>query len=344
MSTEGTALADPDPAATADPSSARQAPGDQRSFRLAVFGAVLVVVASIGFGVGRLTGRSAAPADGGGPASAALHDGVTATVTDESVPHAHGAAPGDPAQPAAARPGAAQSGAADAGGLALSAAGLTLVPESTILRAGAAQPLRFRIVGAGGVPVTTFAVVHDKPMHLVVVRRDLTGYQHLHPSMAADGTWSTPLTVGAPGTWRAYADFTAVLGERQVPATLGIDLSVPGAYTPRPLPSPATIARVRDFEVGYAGAPQVGSVQPLLVTVTTAGAPAPLEPYLGAYGHLVVLREGDLAYLHVHPEPQLVAGAVKFWLAAPSPGRYRMFLDFQVAGTVHTAAFTATVR
>lgn len=26
-----------------------------------------------------------------------------------------------------------------------------------------------------------------------------------------------------------------------------------------------------------------------------------LQPYLGAYGHLVALRQGDLAYLHVHP-------------------------------------------
>lgn len=43
-------------------------------------------------------------------------------------------------------------------------------------------------------PVTNFAIVHDKPMHLVVVRRDLSGYRHLHPTMAQDGTWSVDLT------------------------------------------------------------------------------------------------------------------------------------------------------
>ena len=69
----------------------------------------------------------------------------------------------------------------------------------------------------------------------------------------------------------------------------------------------------------------------------------PVEPYLGAYGHLVVLREGDLGYVHVHPEPELAGGAVKFWLAAPSPGRYRTFFDFQVAGQVHTAEFTMAI-
>jgi hypothetical protein len=81
-----------------------------------------------------------------------------------------------------------------------------------------------------------------------------------------------------------------------------------------------------------------------MVSVTTsAGQPAPLQPYLGAFGHLVALRQGDLGYVHVHPEEQMVDGKVKFWLAAPSAGTYRMFFDFQVAGRVHTAAWTVTV-
>ena len=98
-----------------------------------------------------------------------------------------------------------------------------------------------------------------------------------------------------------------------------------------------------NFQVSYEGEPRTGATQPLLMTVTTEGRPATLEPYLGAFGHLVVLREGDVGYVHVHPEEQLVDGKVKFWLAAPGPGTYRMFFDFQVAGKVHTAAWTATV-
>lgn len=45
----------------------------------------------------------------------------------------------------------------------------------------------------------------------------------------------------------------------------------------------------------------------------------------------------------MHPEPQLVDGAVRFWLTTPGPGRYRLYLDFQVAGEVRTAEFTVTV-
>jgi hypothetical protein len=162
--------------------------------------------------------------------------------------------------------------------------------------------------------------------------------------MAPDGTWSIDLTLAAAGSYRAIADFSAVVGGQQTPVTLGIDLTVAGAYAPVALPAPANRATAEGFTVSYAGTPRTGTAEPLLMTVTGAdGRPAALEPYLGAYGHLVVLREGDVGYVHTHPEAELADGAVKFWFAAPGPGRYRMFFDFQVAGQVHTAAFTAVV-
>jgi hypothetical protein len=328
--------------------AARMAVGDLASFRIAVFGALLVVVLFGAYGLGRITGGGTT-ADT--PPAMTMPGGVRATVmpggagapmpgmpapgepVDESRPHGHDAAP-----PA----GAAMP--TDVGGLSLSSGGLTLVPGATTFPAGRAQRLSFKITGAGGAPMTTYAVVHDKPLHLVVIRRDLSRYQHLHPTMAADGTWSIDLSLGAPGSYRAIADFTAVIGGRPVATTLGTDLTVGGSYAPVALPVPVRQVTTGNFTVSYGGTPGTGSTQPLLATVTgPGGRPAVLEPYLGAFGHLVVIRQGDVGYVHVHPEPRLVDGKVKFWLTAPSPGTYRMFFDFQVAGTVHTAAWTATV-
>ena len=68
-----------------------------------------------------------------------------------------------------------------------------------------------------------------------------------------------------------------------------------------------------------------------------------IEPYLGAAGHLVALREGDLAYLHVHPEGEAPTAAepggpeIDFVTTAPTPGRYLLYLDVKVDGQVHTA-------
>lgn len=322
--------------------------GDDRvSFRLAVFGAVLVVTLFAGYGLGRLNnggaavGSSAAGSRGSvsGAAPEAVATGMPGMTMNEDQPHTHGA-DGTVTQTGVV------SGAntAAAGGLALSAGGLTMLPVSTTFPAGKRQPFRFRIGGPGGAPVTTYAIVHDKPLHLIVVRRDLSGYQHLHPVMAPDGTWSIDLTLAAAGSYRAVADFTAIVGGRPIATTLGTDLTVAGAFAPAALPAPARTAVTDGFTVNYEGTPRTESTQPVLMTVTGAnGTPATLQPYLGAYGHLVMFREGDLGYVHVHPELDLVDGKVKFWLAAPGPGTYRMFFDFQVAGRVHSAAWTVTV-
>ena len=320
------------------------APERGTGFRLAAFGALVVVVLFAGYGIGRLNNSvesAAAP-----PAPGSTHDmsgaaGAAAAPHDDTgaAPHVHN---GDgTVTQVAGSGGAAQS----VGGLAVTGSGLTLRPESAVFPAGRSQPFRFRVAGAGGAPVTTYAVVHDKPLHLVIVRRDLSGFQHLHPTMAPDGTWSIDLTLAEPGSYRAVADFTAVVGGQQTPATLGTDLTVAGDYRPAPLPEPATPAAAGEFTVDLGGTLSAAASQPVLLTVRDkSGKPAPLEPYLGAFGHLVVFREGDVGYVHVHPEPEPVDGAVKFWLAAPGPGRYRMFFDFQVAGQVHTAAFTAVVE
>ena len=74
------------------------------------------------------------------------------------------------------------------------------------------------------------------------------------------------------------------------------------------------------------------------VRVSLDGRPVTdLEPYLGAYGHLVALREGDLAYLHVHPEDGDAGPEVPFMVEVPSAGGYRLFFDFKHDGVVRTA-------
>jgi hypothetical protein len=236
---------------------------------------------------------------------------------------------------------------ADLGGLAISSSGYTLAPESTVLQAGVAQPLRFRIIGPDGRPVSRYLVTSERQLHLIVVRRDLTGYQHLHPTLGADGVWSVPLTLPTAGSWRAFADFAVPGPDAATPrvaVALGADLTVAGDHQPAP-PAPVSAESTVDgYRVTFGGAPQVGSLLPVLLRVYQGGRPVTeLEQYLGSYGHLVVLREGDLGYLHVHPEQRMVGGGVRFWLAAPSSGRFRAFFDFQVGGVVRTATFTFVV-
>jgi hypothetical protein len=231
--------------------------------------------------------------------------------------------------------GMAMEGDADAHaappGLAVAADGLRLVAPTATLRAGAPSDFAFRIAGEDGATVRDFDVEHGKRLHFIVVRRDLTGFQHLHPTQRADGSWSTPLTLRAPGAYRVFADFVPRGGEK---TTLGADVLVGGDFAPVALPAPSDRARVDGFDVALRA-----SGETLRFTITRGGRPVDVEPYLGASGHLVALREGDLAYLHVHPHDDAVAFDAEF----PSAGRYRLFLQFKVGGTVHTVAFTKVV-
>lgn len=233
------------------------------------------------------------------------------------------------------------AGTAPAGGLLVSDRGYTLDPVPA-----AAGEFAFRVLGPDGRPVLGYDVTHDARMHLIVVRRDLTGYRHVHPAMDGDGTWRTTTPMTEPGSWRAFADFTPTGRE---PLTLGVDVDVPGHYRPRPLPPPASTAVVDGYTVRLDGGLEPGRTSTVTMTVSRDGQPVTeLEPYLGAYGHLVALRDGDLAYLHVHPEDVPGDGrtapkaAVTFSVEVPSAGTYRLYLDFRHAGAVRTAEFTVS--
>jgi len=221
-------------------------------------------------------------------------------------------------------------------GLAVSENGLTLDLTRHSARPHTEFPLAFRILGKGGRAVHEFDVEHTKRMHLIVVRRDLTGFQHLHPILRPDGTWTTPLTLPQAGTYRVFADFS-VDGK---PTTLADDLQVDGDVHSRALPAPSKTAETDGFRLRLAdGAVRAGQESELTFTVTRDCRPVSLQNYLGAKGHLVALREGDLAFLHVHPD----ANSLRFEASFPNAGMYRLFLQFQVAGRVHTAAFTLEV-
>jgi hypothetical protein len=223
------------------------------------------------------------------------------------------------------------------GGLASTSDGYTFVPDTTTLGSGT---FAFRITGPDGVPVTAFDQVHDRQLHLIVVRRDATGFQHVHPERDAAGTWRVPLTVPAGGVYRAFADFTPTGGPE---TTLGVDLFAPGDFQPV-AQAPSRTSTVDGYTVTLDGELVAGATSPLRLNVTRDGVPVTdLQPYLGAYGHLVALRGGDLAYLHVHPGSTATSGpVVGFDAEVPSAGTYRMFFDFQVGGVVRTADFTVT--
>ena len=224
------------------------------------------------------------------------------------------------------------------GGLSMAQAGYRLDAATATLPAGEPAAFDFRVLDDGGAPVTAFDVAHEKRLHLVVVGRNLVDYAHVHPTMAEDGTWSVELPALSPGSYRAFADFVPSGAEA---VTLGVDLTVTGPTIAADLPAPSRHAGVEGYEVALDGQAQVGESD-LGFTVSLDGESVRTDPYLGAAGHLVAIRDGDLAYLHVHPLDG-EGDEVRFAAEFPSAGTYRLFLDFAHGGAVRTASFTVDV-
>ena len=147
-----------------------------------------------------------------------------------------------------------------------------------------------------------FEVEAQRRLHLIVVRRDLTGYQHLHPAMAR----RRHLERAADG--RAAGRLPRL---RRLPAHAARSTCWPPICSPRAssgrqaLPAPARDrahgrlrrpARAARAACGPRGGTRASP------SAAADGPCREIQPYLGARGHLVALRQGDLAYLHVHPE------------------------------------------
>jgi hypothetical protein len=309
--------------------------------RTALFAAGVAVAFGAAFGVGRAAdlGMPGADRTTGVTAEGGMagHDGAADAAVGHDTPDGDATGHGSHAQEAAdALPG----------GLQVAQDGYRLVLDHPRAAPARQAPLAFRIIGPDNTPLKGYTRTHDKDLHLIAVRRDLTGFQHVHPQLGPDGTWTTPVDLTA-GTWRVFADFDPA--GQVSPLTLGTDLLVSGSFDAQPLPKPSTTATVDGYTVTLKGSLSPGTDSQLTLSVSREGRPVrDLQPYLAAYGHLVALRQGDLAYLHVHPDGEPGDGRTKagpeivFHTTAPSAGSYRLFLDFKHGDVVRTAAFTLT--
>jgi hypothetical protein len=233
-------------------------------------------------------------------------------------------------------------------GLRVSESGYTLGNISAPAKAGDNGKLSFSILDRAGDPIKDFDALHEKRLHLIILRQDTSGFKHVHPELDDQGVWSMDWSWDNSGTYKVYADFQPSGLGRNI--TLARVVDVAGDFVPKPIPAFSNTDDSDGYQVKLNGSLQVGKSEALTATLERDGVPVDnLDPYLGSYGHLVAIRTGDLAYLHVHPEGAPGDGKttpgpdVTFFAEAPTAGTYRLFLDFKVEGTVHTAEFTVDV-
>jgi hypothetical protein len=222
-------------------------------------------------------------------------------------------------------------------GLSDSFEGYLIRPAAIPATRGKDLPVSFEILGPNGAPLTDYETVQERMLHLFLIRDDMSGFQHLHPTLA-DGKWSTNVTIDDGGAYRFFAEFTpkgrGVLGH---PVVLGMPFVIAGDTKLAPLPAPAGTSTAGPYTVTRLDGTSHLSVG--RATLLRFKVDATLEPYLGALAHMSAFEVRTQALTHLHP----AATELTFHTLFANRGEYRLFMDFQVAGALHRAAFTVFV-
>jgi hypothetical protein len=195
-------------------------------------------------------------------------------------------------------------------------------------RPKAAEPVELRLTvrdrDNGNAPVSTFEIVHEKPLHLIAVRKDLAHFAHEHPTQNGS-EFRLRLTFPSGGEHRIFADVAPKGAGSQI---LMASLKVAGAET-RETPRPDAGVEMKSD----ATLPARQSATVLFRFADSRG----LEPYLGAAGHLILIHEDAATFVHSHPTHEAVTdGELRFLSRLPKPGAYRGWLQFQRSGKVIT--------
>jgi hypothetical protein len=233
--------------------------------------------------------------------------------------------------------------------------------EPAVVRSGVPVRMVFRVHHPVSLaPITDYELVHDKKYHLFVISHDLEFFEHLHPDLQPDGSWQLELTLPKPGYYRVLSDFLPsrgspqFLGRTLVTSDFEGDLeSDSGQIEPdsvfRKTVDTITASVQLDPQTLVAG--EYGHLRFTLTDARTGQPITDLQPYLGAFGHTLILSEDMANYVHSHPsegpESDISRGLggpnVSFEGYMPRAGRYRSWTQFLRNDRLTTISFTFSV-
>ena len=215
----------------------------------------------------------------------------------------------------------------------------------------------FKIIDDQGSTLKDFQMEHEKLLHLIVVRKDLHEFQHVHPTLdTTTGVFTlSGLTFPSSGAYRIFADFTPASAQidgkgQPMNVVSSVDLAVAGSYSPQPIGTTETTKTFDGYTVTLTTDPKapLSGTDMLMFAISKNGKPViDLQDYLGALGHSVILKENTLEYIHTHAVETPTSkqnGTITFHVEFPSAGNYKVFMQFQDQGSVVTTNFVIAVK
>ena len=219
---------------------------------------------------------------------------------------------------------------------------LEISQSPELLRAGDTATLTLRVLNpqtkAG---VKQFEIVHEKLLHLFVISENLELFAHIHPTAQPDGSFRQEIRLPYGGMYRLLADFYP---SGSVPQLAAGTIFVAGRSAPTHLTPSLAPCKSANLTAALRLEPE----QPVAGLETklffTLNPPTGLQPYLGAWAHMLAASADLIDLLHIHPF--LADGkspTMQFNVIFPRPGIYRLWTQFQRENTVNTTVFTVPI-
>ena len=185
-------------------------------------------------------------------------------------------------------------------------------------------------------PITELEIVHEKPMHVVLVRNDLKHFDHIHPILK-DGAWVVGYTFSAAGEYRIWIDFTKDMMQHVV----DFDLSVSGKQEAEEQD------KLYGLQVKFITHEKIQpntNVKLDFVVTDSAGKPIPItEKFLAANAHLITIDESLKEFEHAHDMNFDNDNVLSFIQSFSESGKYKAWVQFYFDGKVRTAPFDFSV-
>jgi len=183
---------------------------------------------------------------------------------------------------------------------------------------------------------------HEKLIHVIAVNEELTWFDHIHAEPDNTGAYKVRETFPAPGRYLVYADYKSTVGG---PQTDRLEVNVVGNKNVSSQHQHQ--AKIKTETDGYALSIPDGK------NLTTGAVSLPIvlekdgkklqrsdiQNYLGAVAHIILISQDDKDFIHIHPESSEIS-PIHAHADISKPGQYRMWVQFQTNGKVHTADFT----
>jgi hypothetical protein len=236
------------------------------------------------------------------------------------------------------------------------------------VRPGRPVIVTFTVLLPNGKPLTQYKTGPGPHtgVHLIIVRNDLAYIIHQHPPIGPDGVLRQTVTLPAPGPYKVLVDVYPNIPGALPNFQLFHNLTVAGAYRPRPLPPFKTNVVVDGYHFDMRVHPALHAIQAQFLTVEVTdshGHKPTFVPWFGALAHAIFFRQGTLGYFHTHicapnaPNCGVLAGVTSSRISGsstapgkltigvllPEPGTWRLFLQMKLHGQIVTAPYTLHV-